>query len=136
VAVPPFPISTAEVYRAWDRLGGPRASRRVPAPAGLAGLVGWLDNDLEPAAEHVESRLGPFRRRLETATGRPALLAGSGSSCVVVLAADDDVGSVAGAAADAGMTVHTGRTVPAGWALLGTPAGPGLTAGEGDDGCG
>ena len=87
VAVPPFPLSTPAVYRAWDRLGGPRSARAVPLPEGLAGLglPDHLVNDLEPAAEHVEPRLGPFRQALEELAGAPALLAGSGSAYVVAV---------------------------------------------------
>jgi len=85
VAVPPFTLSTAAVYRAWDELGGPSSTRAVPLPEGLAGL-GLPDhfvNDLEPAAEHLEPRLRPFREALESLAGAPALLAGSGSAYVV-----------------------------------------------------
>ena len=80
VAVPPFAIATPAVYRAWDELGGPVSTRVVPGPAGL----GPLANDLEPAAERVEPRLGEFRAQLERAAGAPAILAGSGSACAVL----------------------------------------------------
>jgi 4-diphosphocytidyl-2C-methyl-D-erythritol kinase len=85
VAVPPFSLATAAVYRAWDELGGPSSTRAVPLPEGLAGLglPDQLVNDLEPAAEHVEPRLRPFREALESLAGAPALLAGSGSAYVV-----------------------------------------------------
>jgi 4-diphosphocytidyl-2C-methyl-D-erythritol kinase len=68
IATPPFGCSTADVYRAWDELGGPRDEI----------------NDLRPAAEHVEPRLVDFRRRVEAAAAAPAILAGSGSSYAVV----------------------------------------------------
>jgi len=83
LAVPAFRCATPAVYAVWDELGGPRATRTVPAPAALAGLVTELANDLEPAAEHLEPRLAEFRARLEDAADRPALLAGSGSAYVV-----------------------------------------------------
>jgi 4-diphosphocytidyl-2C-methyl-D-erythritol kinase len=87
VAVPPFSLSTAAVYRAWDELGGPSSTRAVPLPPGLSGLglglPDYLVNDLEPAAEHLEPRLRPFREALESLAGAPALLAGSGSAYVV-----------------------------------------------------
>jgi 4-diphosphocytidyl-2C-methyl-D-erythritol kinase len=85
VAVPPFSLATAAVYRAWDELGGPSSTRAVPLPEGLAGLglPDHLVNDLEPAAEHVEPRLRPFREALESLADAPALLAGSGSAYVV-----------------------------------------------------
>jgi 4-diphosphocytidyl-2-C-methyl-D-erythritol kinase len=76
VATPPFRCATADVYAAWDALGGPR------------GDV----NDLQPAAHHVEPRLAAFRRDVEAAAGAPAVLAGSGSSYAVVF---DDPGRAA-----------------------------------------
>lgn len=81
VVVPPFGLSTPSVYRAWDELGGPHAARVVAAPAGVAGLSDGLANDLEPAAARVEPRWVAFRDALESTTGTPALLAGSGSAC-------------------------------------------------------
>ncbi len=64
IATPRFPCATADVYRAWDALGGPRHQL----------------NDLEPAAWHVEPRLAAFKDAL----GPDAILAGSGSSYAVV----------------------------------------------------
>lgn len=90
VAVPPMSVSTPAVFGAWDELGGPQATRTLPAPAGLTGFVSELRNDLEPAAEHVAEGLAGFRRHLEEASGLPALLAGSGSGYAVF---PDDVRS-------------------------------------------
>ncbi|MEX1007315.1 MAG: hypothetical protein WD271_05665 [Acidimicrobiia bacterium] len=83
VAIPPFRLSTQEVYRTWDDMGGPRATRTVPAPRRVSALLPELANDLEPAAEALEPRLVEFRTALEATTERPALLAGSGSAYVV-----------------------------------------------------
>ena len=66
--VPPFGVSTAAVYRAWDDMGGP---------------VSDNGNDLEPAALRVEPRLALWRDRLGDATGRRPWLAGSGSTWFV-----------------------------------------------------
>jgi 4-diphosphocytidyl-2-C-methyl-D-erythritol kinase len=84
VAMPPFSLATGDVYRAWDELGGPRSRRSVPAPAPIDAITSTLVNDLEPAAEQVEPRLRAFRERLEKAAGGDGLLAGSGSSYVVL----------------------------------------------------
>jgi 4-diphosphocytidyl-2-C-methyl-D-erythritol kinase len=65
---PPFGVSTAAVYREWDRLGGGTADG---------------PNDLEPAALAVEPRLAEWRDRLGEATGRQPVLAGSGSTWFV-----------------------------------------------------
>jgi 4-diphosphocytidyl-2-C-methyl-D-erythritol kinase len=86
VAIPPFRLSTPDVYQAWDKLGGPRSPRPVPAPRRIQHLVSDLVNDLEPAAEALEPRMREFRAALEAATGAPALLAGSGSAYVVPVA--------------------------------------------------
>jgi 4-diphosphocytidyl-2-C-methyl-D-erythritol kinase len=68
--VPPVPVDTAAVYRAWDDLGSP------PAPDGSV-------NDLEAAALHVAPALAEWRDRLARATGRRPQLAGSGGSWFV-----------------------------------------------------
>lgn len=65
---PPYGCSTAAVYRAWDRLGGP------PGPAG---------NDLEAAALAVEPRLAEARDALGESVGQRPRLAGSGSTWFV-----------------------------------------------------
>ena len=65
---PPFGCATAEVYRAWDEMGG---------PGGPAG------NDLEPAALAVEPRLADVRDELAETTGLRPCLAGSGSTWFV-----------------------------------------------------
>jgi 4-diphosphocytidyl-2-C-methyl-D-erythritol kinase len=66
--IPPFGVSTAAVYRAFDGIG-------PPAPGGR--------NDLEPAALAVEPRLGEWRDRLADATALEPVLAGSGSTWFV-----------------------------------------------------
>jgi 4-diphosphocytidyl-2-C-methyl-D-erythritol kinase len=65
---PPFGVSTAAVYREWDRQGA------LAAPG---------SNDLERAALAVEPRLASWRDRLGDATGRDPILAGSGSTWFV-----------------------------------------------------
>lgn len=65
---PPLFVSTPEVYRAWDALGGPTAAGH---------------NDLEPAALVVEPRLAQWRDQLGDATGQTPTLAGSGATWFV-----------------------------------------------------
>lgn len=65
---PPFGVSTAAVYREWDRMGGP---------------TGAGANDLEPAALAVEPRLARWRDLLGEASGEQPVLAGSGSTWFV-----------------------------------------------------
>jgi 4-diphosphocytidyl-2-C-methyl-D-erythritol kinase len=80
IAVPGFPIATPAVYAAWDEHGGTVPSRTARAPEAVAHLVPELVNDLEPAAERVEPRLGAFRDALATVASAVPMLAGSGSS--------------------------------------------------------
>jgi 4-diphosphocytidyl-2-C-methyl-D-erythritol kinase len=113
VVTPPFGCSTPAVYREWDRLGGP-VGEAQPAPPALAAHLDSLRNDLEPAALAVEPRLAALRAALVAATGRPPLLAGSGSSYVVLV---DGTGEPADAiaarvAAAAGARAWAGRLVP------------------------
>jgi 4-diphosphocytidyl-2-C-methyl-D-erythritol kinase len=65
---PPLQCSTAEVYAAWDGLGGPSGDN---------------GNDLEPAALAVEADLATWRDRLAEASGQRPRLAGSGSTWFV-----------------------------------------------------
>ncbi|CAN5141876.1 4-(cytidine 5'-diphospho)-2-C-methyl-D-erythritol kinase [soil metagenome] len=67
--VPPFGVSTAEVYRSWDSLGRPE---------------GEHGNDLEPAALAVSPALHAYRERLAQASGLIPRLAGSGTTWFVV----------------------------------------------------
>ncbi|HTL84622.1 MAG TPA: 4-(cytidine 5'-diphospho)-2-C-methyl-D-erythritol kinase [Acidimicrobiia bacterium] len=105
IATPRFGCVTADVYRAWDELGGPHGE----------------PNDLEPAAHRVEPRLVEFKRAVEDAAGQAAILAGSGSSYVVVF--DDGVQAAAArqrvAEAIDGWT-WLGTTCPAGDAANGS----------------
>jgi 4-diphosphocytidyl-2-C-methyl-D-erythritol kinase len=80
---PPLHVSTPEVYRTWDEMGGPIADG---------------PNDLEPAALRVCPLLAEWRDRLGDATGRTPVLAGSGATWFVE-----------GAYPDAGRVVSTAR---------------------------
>jgi 4-diphosphocytidyl-2-C-methyl-D-erythritol kinase len=68
LAIPPIRVSTPDVYKVWDDLGG---------PAGPNG------NDLEPAALLVAPDLSHWRNGLAEATGQTPRLAGSGGTWFV-----------------------------------------------------
>lgn len=68
LVTPGFGCDTAEVYRAWDELDGPRADG---------------PNDLEPAALRVAPALARARDELGDDTGETPVLAGSGSTWFV-----------------------------------------------------
>ena len=117
VTTPPLSVSTPEVYRMWDQMGGP-VGHEVEAPRSWRGAVEVLRNDLEPAAHAVCPALASFADELG-ALDRPATLAGSGAS-YVVWARD---------AADASVIADTlrGRTAVHAW-VSEFPAAGGLDA--------
>lgn len=91
LVIPPLSCPTPDVYRAWDRLGGPRGDH---------------DNDLEPAALAVEPRLQAWRDRITRATGERPRLAGSGATWFL----DGNHSGIADVLT--GATVVVTRTVP------------------------
>ncbi|CAB4797676.1 unannotated protein [freshwater metagenome] len=83
----------------------------IEAPELWASVwAGEWRNDLEPAAERLAPDLVEFRMMVEKVCGRPAMLAGSGSSYAVVM---PNSGAAAAAAtqiaAIKGLTAWSGR---------------------------
>jgi 4-diphosphocytidyl-2-C-methyl-D-erythritol kinase len=82
VAVPPFEMSTVEVYHRWDLMEGPTGepigTRHLP-PALRDGMP--LRNDLTPAAIGIEPGLADFMADLRAQWGGSVLMTGSGSGC-------------------------------------------------------
>jgi len=83
--VPPLPVSTPAVYRAWDELGGPTAEG---------------PNDLEPAALVVEPALRRWRDLIGEACGETPVLAGSGATWFVEGEHDNALAAVGNEGAD------------------------------------
>jgi len=81
LAVPPFELSTAAVYRRWDELDapeGPALGGRVLPPT--LRDHGPLINDLTGAAVDLRPELGDWRVDLSALWGRPVAMTGSGPS--------------------------------------------------------
>ena len=79
LVVPPIHVSTPDVYRAWDDLGGPSADG---------------PNDLEPAALAVAPELARWRDRIGDLAGVTPVLAGSGATWFVPGERDDALASL------------------------------------------
>ena len=84
-------LSTADVYRAADRIGSTRPdldpdALRVLAGAPLARLADSLENDLEPAALDLRPALADELRALEEAGALAARVTGSGPTAFGVFA--------------------------------------------------
>ena len=95
VALPPFRLSTPDVYRAWDNLGRPRSTRVVPAIG--SGRGGDLRAHERSRARGREARAATRRvpSRPRGGGGSPALMAGSGSAYVVPVDDDRDLAAYA-----------------------------------------
>ena len=104
VAVPPFELATAAVYRRWDQLDGPVGSTLSgrDLPPSLRGFED-LGNDLLPAARDLHSDLADWMADLTQRWDRPVHLTGSGPACFAFFGDDaeasDAVGAVTGARA-------------------------------------
>ena len=108
LALPAYPLGTAEVYARHDEMRPPGTADGVSTAladalrSGIDGrtLVDWAprlrdSNDLWPAAVGLRPELSELRDTLERATDRPWLMSGSGSTLFAIYAS-------AGEAAEAG----------------------------------
>lgn len=79
IVVPPFELSTAAVYAAWDTLDGPEGpsvdGADLPPPL---RSMGPFRNDLYGAAVELEADLEEWREEISERWGRPVMLSGSG----------------------------------------------------------
>jgi 4-diphosphocytidyl-2-C-methyl-D-erythritol kinase len=81
IVVPPFAMATPDVYREWDRLGGPEGPE-IPdrdLPPQLRGGPA-LRNDLFPAAVSLDERIGDWQADLGRRFGTSVAMTGSGSA--------------------------------------------------------
>ncbi len=96
VVVPPFELSTRDVYRRWDDLGFPEgeAIPQRALPPVLRGY-GELGNDLMAAALDLRPELGDWMVDLAGRWGTPVALSGSGPSVFAYFADIDEAESAA-----------------------------------------
>jgi 4-diphosphocytidyl-2-C-methyl-D-erythritol kinase len=120
LTMPPTGLSTAEVYRAFDRLPPPppppaEVVARSRNEASYGDLVARSRNDLWPAALALAPRLGATARALAAAGADAVLLCGSGS-CVAGLFPDREAAEAGAARLPEGgfRAVVTGPAAPRG----------------------
>lgn len=98
IVLPPFGLSTSEVYRKWDELEGPE-SAPVSAdrlPPSLRDRMP-IRNDLLPAALAVKPEMGDFISEVSAAWSTVVCMTGSGSACFGFFPTlDEAVDAVAG----------------------------------------
>jgi len=87
LVLPPFPLSTRDVYARFDEmgLGSEREVSEAPdwrawSALGSRDLLPRLVNDLEPAAFALSPELATLRAAAEQTAGRVVRMSGSGSS--------------------------------------------------------
>jgi 4-diphosphocytidyl-2-C-methyl-D-erythritol kinase len=91
LVVPPFSLSTPEVFREWDRLDGPVGHPVADSqlPPELRGMEP-IRNDLFPAALSLDSRIGEWTDELATLWGTAVCMTGSGSGLFGFFASIDE----------------------------------------------
>lgn len=101
VVVPPFQLSTAQVYRRWDELEGPigeeTSARHLPP---LLRPGGEVRNDLTPAALDLLPELGDWMDDVAASWGRPVFMTGSGPACFAYFLDEDEAASALGTVRD------------------------------------
>jgi 4-diphosphocytidyl-2-C-methyl-D-erythritol kinase len=108
--LPPYSLSTREVYERFDALARDEGGRskdeailQVPGWARLpaAELMGRLFNDLEEAAFSIRPELGELREELERTLGWVVRMSGSGSTLFTLADGMEEGKALAGRAASA-----------------------------------
>jgi 4-diphosphocytidyl-2-C-methyl-D-erythritol kinase len=87
IVMGPLACSTVEVYRACDRLGvgvSEQLDAGLLSAGGPSQWRGRLHNDLTEAAMHVCGGLSPLRSRIQTQSGVPVHMTGSGSAMFIL----------------------------------------------------
>lgn len=118
IATSSQPLSTAEVYRAWDRHCRPSKLEPDAVLTALRGsdpvaLAAALHNDLEPAAFGLRPELAAAKAALIAAGALGAVLSGSGPTLLALCSDEDTATTVAKRVADAHREVVVARS-PAG----------------------
>ncbi len=91
IVVPPFALTTPDVFREWDHLGGP-IGEAVPdgdLPTELRGREP-VRNDLYPAALSLDPRIGEWRSELMSLWGTTVGMTGSGSALFAFFPSHDE----------------------------------------------
>lgn len=119
VVVPPFGLSTPEVFREWDRIGGP-VGPAVPdrdLPVVLRGGEP-VRNDLYPAALSLDPRIGDWRAELMGRWGTTVSMTGSGSALFAFFPSSDEARGAAGAVNVPARAAEPVELVERGWEVI------------------
>lgn len=120
VVVPPFSMSTPNVFRRWDELDGPKGEE-ISEPSLPPELRGGrpIRNDLYPAAVSLDPRIDDWRSDLAGRWGTPVAMTGSGSALFAFFPTINEAQDAA-SAVDVPSRLATGvELVDRGWERLG-----------------
>lgn len=119
IVVPPFELSTREVFRQWDRLGAPTGPDLDIAqlPPQLRGYTP-LRNDLYPAAATLAPELDDWRTTLVSIWERPVALSGSGPTLFAFFVDDDEAAAALDQVPAGARDAVSVRPVRKGWDIL------------------
>lgn len=116
IVVPPVELSTEDVYRRWDHLGGPLgpAVATSSLPPSLRGFAP-LRNDLYPAAVSLSYFIEDWRSELAHRWGVPVVMTGSGSALYAFFGSVDEASDAVGIAPSDARAVAAAEPVGVGW---------------------
>jgi 4-diphosphocytidyl-2-C-methyl-D-erythritol kinase len=116
-------LATADVYAAFDRMGGGAIADPHPVADALARgsidtLAGSLRNDLEPAALSLMPSLADGRVALERAGARAVTLCGSGPTWAALAGDEEEARAIASVCGDTFARVEVARSIQRGPRVL------------------
>ncbi|MEN8239464.1 MAG: hypothetical protein ABFR53_09710 [Actinomycetota bacterium] len=119
IVVPPFSLSTPEVFRRWDSLDGP-TGEVMPDSALPPRLRGGLPirNDLYPAAVAVDARVADWKDELSALWGTHVAMTGSGSALFSYFSTLDEARDATDAVALPVRAAEAVEPVDRGWERL------------------
>jgi len=119
IVVPPISLDTSSVYRAWDKLGGPRGPKIGAAdlPPTLRDYAP-LSNDLYPAAVSIDEAIDEWRAELVARWSSPVMMTGSGAALFAYFPTRSEAeGAISIAPADA-TAAKAAEPIARGWEKL------------------
>lgn len=119
IVVPPIALDTASVYRAWDRLGGPRGPKIVAGdlPPALRDYAP-LANDLYPAAVAIDDAVDEWRAELVSRWGIPVMMTGSGAALYAYFPTRSEAKDAAAEAPGAAAVARAAEPITRGWEII------------------
>ncbi len=119
IVVPPITLDTASVYRAWDKLEGPRgpkvgADDLPPALRGYAPLA----NDLYPAAVSIDEAIDEWRAELASRWTVPVMMTGSGAALFAYFPTREEAEDAVSIAPVGAIAVRAGEPIARGGEIV------------------